>query len=143
MSAASRSHMRVAYRAAMFAGIVRVPVISHLCVGMTLAGIHSMLHCCGLYFSLQKAIQFCHILQEKLLQHVQDDVALQMENSMTGESQDPEGATAEQTPAASQEDGLATAVAHMAGCVMADLLDPAQLLGKALDCLHLGNVQPT
>ena len=62
---------------------------------------------------------------------------------MTGESQDPEGATAEQVPAASQDDGLATAVARVAGCVMEDLLDPAQLLGEALGCLGLGNAQPT
>ena len=54
---------------------------------------------------------------------------VQMESSVTGESQDPEADSAEQGAFACQEDGLATAVAHAAGALMADFLDPSRLQG--------------
>ena len=58
-----------------------------------------------------------------------------MESSVTGESQDPEGTTAEHTPAASAQDGLATAVARVGGWILTDILDPARLLGKPITLL--------
>ncbi|KAK9834399.1 hypothetical protein WJX74_000894 [Apatococcus lobatus] len=54
---------------------------------------------------------------------------LHMESSVTAESQDPKAATAEQVPAASQQDDLAAAVAGVARCIMTDLLEPARLIG--------------
>lgn len=60
---------------------------------------------------------------------------MQMESSVTGESRDPEGATAEHRPAASAQDGLATAVARMAACILADILDPVRLLGGPVACI--------